>query len=163
MALDTRGVRPGDARTSIKAAVERRLPQTVKLPRSSGLSRSAMNGRKEDMQTMAVPSQATSTLPSAAPNRMFYLDTLRIVLTILVIAHHVGQAYGPTGGYWPVQEAVRAPILGPFFMVNRSFFMSLFFMISGYFMVGAYDRHGFGAFIRSRAVRLGCRSSRSAP
>jgi fucose 4-O-acetylase-like acetyltransferase len=87
--------------------------------------------------------------------RIFYLDNLRIVLTILVIAHHVGQAYGPTGGYWPVQETARAALLGPFFTVNRSFFMSLFFMISGYFMVSAYQRNGSAAFIRSRFVRLG--------
>lgn len=46
-------------------------------------------------------------------------------------------------------------MLGPFFTVNRSFFMSLFFMISGYFTVGAYDRHGPGAFVRGRLVRLG--------
>jgi len=88
-------------------------------------------------------------------NRIYYLDTLRIVLTILVITHHVGQAYGPTGGYWPVQEATRAAILGPFFSVNRSFFMSLFFLISGYFMVGAFQRNGFAGFLRSRFVRLG--------
>ncbi|MGA2639408.1 MAG: acyltransferase [Spirochaetia bacterium] len=88
-------------------------------------------------------------------NRIAYLDNLRIALTILVIAHHVGQAYGPTGGYWPVQETARAAILGPFFTVNRSFFMSLFFMISGYFMVSAYQRNGFSAFILSRLVRLG--------
>jgi glucan biosynthesis protein C len=87
--------------------------------------------------------------------RLYYLDNLRIVLTVLVIAHHVGQAYGPTGGYWPVQESVRAGILGPFFTVNRSFFMSLFFMISGYLMVGAYDRSASGDFVRGRLWRLG--------
>jgi glucan biosynthesis protein C len=90
-----------------------------------------------------------------ARTRLYYLDNLRVVLTILVIAHHVGQAYGPTGGYWPVQEATRAAVLGPFFTVNRSFFMSLFFMISGYFMVGAYDRSGPRAFILGRLRRLG--------
>jgi hypothetical protein len=26
--------------------------------------------------------------------RLYYLDHLRVVLTVLVIAHHVGQAYG---------------------------------------------------------------------
>ena len=107
------------------------------------------------MQTMAIASLFTNALRRPAANRVFYLDTLRIVLTILVIAHHVGQAYGPTGGFWPVQEGVRAPVLGPMIDVNRSFFMSLFFMISGFFMVSAYDRHGFGPFIRSRFVRLG--------
>jgi glucan biosynthesis protein C len=87
--------------------------------------------------------------------RMYYLDNLRIALTVLVIAHHVGQAYGPTGGYWPVQEPARAAVLAPFFTVNRSFFMSLFFMISGYLMVGAYDRNGARAFTCSRLRRLG--------
>ncbi|MGE5294254.1 MAG: acyltransferase family protein, partial [Solirubrobacterales bacterium] len=73
----------------------------------------------------------------------------------LVIAHHVGQAYGPTGGAWPIQEPARAAILGPFFTVNRSFFMSLFFLISGYLMVASYDHHGAGSFLKSRLVRLG--------
>jgi len=86
---------------------------------------------------------------------MFYLDTLRVVLTILVVLHHIGQAYGPTGGAWPVQEATRAAVLSPFFTVNRSFFMSLFFMISGFLAVGALERHGFRRFVRSRLVRLG--------
>ena len=40
--------------------------------------------------------------------RLYCIDNLRVALTILLIAHHVGQAYGPTGGWWPVQEAVRA-------------------------------------------------------
>ncbi len=50
------------------------------------------------------------------------------------------QAYGPTGGWWPVQEPTRAAILGPFFMVNRSFGMSLFFMIAGYFTVASFEK-----------------------
>jgi peptidoglycan/LPS O-acetylase OafA/YrhL len=102
------------------------------------------------------PAKPAKPMESLVPgNRIYYLDTLRIVLTILVIVHHIGQAYGPTGGYWPVQEATRAAILGPFFTVNRSFFMSLFFMISGSFMVSGYERNGFARFLRNRLVRLG--------
>ena len=86
---------------------------------------------------------------------LYFADNLRIALTVLVIAHHVGQAYGPTGGAWPIQEETRAAVLGPFFTVNRSFFMSLFFMLSGYFMVMSYDRHGPRRFLKSRALRLG--------
>ncbi|MEN6425042.1 MAG: acyltransferase family protein [Phycisphaerales bacterium] len=91
----------------------------------------------------------------ADARRLYYLDNLKIGLTILVIAHHVGQAYGPTGGAWPIQEATRAAILGPFFTVNRSFFMSLFFLISGYFLVASYDHHGPGPFLKGRLLRLG--------
>lgn len=99
-----------------------------------------------------------SDLPPLAvreTGRLYFLDNLRIALTILVIAHHVGQAYGPTGGSWPIQEAARARILGPFFTVNRSFFMSLFFLISGYLMVMSYDRSRPIAFVKSRLLRLG--------
>ena len=42
--------------------------------------------------------------------RLYFTDNLRVALTIVVIAHHVGQAYGPTGGWWPVQETARAPV-----------------------------------------------------
>ena len=87
--------------------------------------------------------------------RLYYLDNLRVAVIILVIAHHVGQAYGPTGGWWPIQEAARSPVLGPFFTVNRSFFMSLFFMISGYFTVMSFRSKGGSAFLKDRFLRLG--------
>jgi glucan biosynthesis protein C len=88
-------------------------------------------------------------------NRMAFFDNLRIILMVAVIAHHVGQAYGPTGGWWPVQEPVRAGILDPFFMVNRSFGMSLFFMIAGYFTALSYERSGARALVKNRLQRLG--------
>ena len=89
------------------------------------------------------------------PTRLYFLDNLRVVLTVLVIAHHVGQAYGPTGGWWPIMEVARAAVLGPFFTVNRSFFMSLFFMISGYFAAMSCEAKGPKAFMSSRLLRLG--------
>lgn len=84
-----------------------------------------------------------------------FLDNLRVALIVLVIAHHVGQAYGPTGGAWPIMEAARSPALGPFFTVNRSFFMSLFFMIAGYFTVMSVEKYGPKMFIKERTMRLG--------
>jgi glucans biosynthesis protein C len=91
----------------------------------------------------------------AMRTRLYYLDNLRVALTVLIIAHHVAQAYGPTGGDWPIQEVARSPLLGPFFTVNRSFFMSLFFMIAGYFAAPSCDAKGPRAFMRGRALRLG--------
>lgn len=88
-------------------------------------------------------------------HRLTFFDNLKVVLMAAVIAHHVGQAYGPTGGWWPVQELTRSAILGPFFMVNRSFGMSLFFMIAGYFTVASFDKSGPRAFVKNRLQRLG--------
>ncbi len=88
-------------------------------------------------------------------NRMAYFDNLRVLLIAMVIVHHAGQAYGPIGAWWPVQEPTRAEILAPFFMVNRSFGMSLFFMIAGYFTALSCDRSGPRSFMKNRLQRLG--------
>lgn len=86
---------------------------------------------------------------------LFFIDNLRIALIMLVIAHHAGQAYGPTGDFWYFENSERASILWAFFVVNRSFFMSLFFMISGYFLPASYDRKGARDFLNDRLRRLG--------
>ena len=70
------------------------------------------------------------------PSRLYFIDSLRVLLVSLVVAHHAGQAYGPTGGDWPIFSPERTPLLGPFFPVNAAFFMGLFFLISGYFIPG---------------------------
>ena len=100
--------------------------------------------------TLATPGETL-----VAGKRLYFLDNLRVGLVMLVIAHHVGQAYGPTGGYWPIMETARSALLGPFFTVNRSFFMSLFFMISGYFTVMTFEASGAQSFVKSRLRRLG--------
>ncbi len=91
--------------------------------------------------------------PEGRP-RLFFIDNLRIGLIALVVAHHVGQAYGPTGGWWYFSDPARASVLGAFFTVSRSFFMSLFFMISGYFLPPSFDRKPKG-FLGDRFRRLG--------
>lgn len=87
--------------------------------------------------------------------RMAFVDYLRVALTMLVIAHHAAQAYGPTGGAWLVTNATTSRLLGPFFGVNAMFFMGLFFLVSGYFVPQSYDRRGATAFLKSRFILLG--------
>ncbi|MEM1241818.1 MAG: acyltransferase family protein, partial [Cyanobacteria bacterium P01_H01_bin.26] len=91
----------------------------------------------------------------SATTRLLFLDNLRTCLTMLVVAHHAAQPYGPTGGAWPIFNPERAAILGPFFAVNAAFFMGLFFFISGYFLPAAHDRKGWQQFLCSRFQRLG--------
>ncbi len=87
--------------------------------------------------------------------RLVFVDVLRVVLIMLVIAHHAGQAYGPTGGDWPVTEPESMDWLGSFFSVNAAFFMGLLFLLAGYFVPRSYDRRGPGAFLKGRLKRLG--------
>lgn len=96
------------------------------------------------------PSSSLSTRP-----RLRSLDRLKVVLTFLVIAHHVGQAYGPTGGFWTYENPERWPYLSFFFWVNSSFFMGLFFFISAYFVPGSYERKGWAAFLKDKILRFG--------
>lgn len=88
--------------------------------------------------------------------RKNYLDNLKVMLTVLVIAHHAGLAYGDGGGwaYTPSNPNEFMPWIWHFFSTNAAFFMGLFFMISGYFVPQSYDRQGFASFISKKAVRL---------
>ena len=88
-------------------------------------------------------------------SRIVFLDNLKVFLTCLVIVHHTGQAYGPTGGFWYYTSPDRIGWLGSFFLMNASFFMGLFFFLSGYFMPGAFDRRGAGRFVKDRLLRFG--------
>jgi len=89
--------------------------------------------------------------------RLYYLDNIKILLTIMVIVHHVGQAYGPTGGFWHYQSSLgeSIPALYRFFGVNAAFFMGFFFLIAGYFIPMAYDNSNGNGFLKKRLLRLG--------
>jgi peptidoglycan/LPS O-acetylase OafA/YrhL len=89
--------------------------------------------------------------------RLYYLDNLKVCLTVLVIMHHAGQAYG-NGGDWaytPSNPAEFMPWIWHFFSTNAAFFMGLYFFISGYFVPGSYDKQGSKQFIQKKLLRLG--------
>jgi surface polysaccharide O-acyltransferase-like enzyme len=90
--------------------------------------------------------------------RLFYIDNIRIYLTVLVILHHVAVAYGGSGG-WPLKEtptdAISPIIFLMFNAINQSYFMSFFFILAGYFTPRSLERKGPTSFIKGRLVRLG--------
>lgn len=88
-------------------------------------------------------------------NRIVYVDVIKVFLTCLVVAHHAGQAYGPTGGVWVVSDKSSVDWLGKFFFINASYMMGLYFFISGYFMVFSLNRKSTSQFIKDRLTRLG--------
>ncbi|CAL9345339.1 hypothetical protein SUDANB121_00367 [Nocardiopsis dassonvillei] len=89
--------------------------------------------------------------------RLHYIDNLRVALTVLVVLHHAALTYSniPVWFYLePVGDA-SAGLLDLFIVLNQTYFMGLFFLLSGYFTPGSADRRGGRGFVRERLVRLG--------
>ncbi|MET9340112.1 acyltransferase family protein [Nonomuraea sp. NPDC003804] len=89
--------------------------------------------------------------------RLAYVDNLRVVLTVLVILHHVALTYGNIPAWYHFEQAHDPSgwALDILVMFDQAFFMGFFFLISGFFTPGSYDRKGGGAFMRDRLLRLG--------
>ncbi|MGY3546420.1 glucan biosynthesis protein C [Bradyrhizobium sp. USDA 4472] len=90
-----------------------------------------------------------------AEKRLVFIDALRVAAIIFVIVHHAGQAYGPTGGFWPVHDRAQSDWFTPFYTANAAFGMGLMFMLAGYFVPPSYDRKGPRLFLMGRWRRIG--------
>jgi glucan biosynthesis protein C len=110
------------------------------------------NRAETSPMVIAIPAQV------AAGSRMLFVDNLRVFLTILVVLHHLSITYGADGSWFyrerPTTE-LAGILLTLFNTLNQFYFMGLFFMISGYFVPGAFDRKGGLRFFKDRLVRLG--------
>jgi peptidoglycan/LPS O-acetylase OafA/YrhL len=87
------------------------------------------------------------------------LDALRASLSLLVLFHHASITYGASGDWYYTEvhpgRDLQSSLLSLFAGFNQAFFMGLFFLLAGYFTPGAVERHGTGAYMRERALRLG--------
>lgn len=99
-----------------------------------------------------------------ADSRNYWIDNLRGVITLLVVAHHAGLAY-TTFAYFdasryisstnPVVDSKRWLGVDIFVNFNDIFFMPLMFLISGLFVFGALKKKGTTRFLLDRIRRLG--------
>ncbi|WP_285108621.1 acyltransferase family protein [Promicromonospora sp. MEB111] len=98
-----------------------------------------------------------TTIAARPTTRLGYVDNLRILLTVLVLAHHCALTYGALPmWYWTEpSESLSGLALLAFVVANQFWFMGFFFLLSGLFVPGSVDRKGPGAFARDRLVRLG--------
>jgi hypothetical protein len=96
---------------------------------------------------------------TASKPRLLYIDNLRILLTILVILHHLAIGYGAPGNNIYVEagkiSTVSTILMTLFVAINQAFFMGFFFLISSYFAPRSYDRKGPGPYVLDRLKRLG--------
>ena len=85
--------------------------------------------------------------------RIVYLDNLKLFLTMIVIVYHC--AHGYTGYIdWTYKEGTYSRTLYNFILINKSFFMGLFFLISGYFISISIRRTSAKTFVWKKIKRL---------
>ena len=93
------------------------------------------------------------------PQREYYIDHLRTVLTVQVIVFHCAITYGSFGGwfYYEVKgsEALSSQLLSLFVLTSQAYFMGFFFLLAGYFTPPSLERKGYGRFLVDRFTRLG--------
>ena len=93
-----------------------------------------------------------------ANQRTHALDNLRTCLTALVILHHASTPYGGAGP-WPYTSPLympnSSPILLTFNVINQTFFMATFFLISAYFSSIAARKKTRHQFPKEKWKRLG--------
>jgi glucan biosynthesis protein C len=89
--------------------------------------------------------------------RLYFVDNLRILLITLIIMLHLSITYGGAGS-WYYRNVPEGYMSVPLTWHNgtvQAFSMGLFFLISGYFTPGSYDRKGPRWFFKDRLLRLG--------
>ncbi|MCC8408644.1 acyltransferase [Mucilaginibacter sp. UR6-1] len=94
----------------------------------------------------------------APKSKLSYINNVKVLLTGLVIIHHVLVTYGAPGGWYYSEKTSLAGALIPMTIVvaiNQSFFMGYFFFLSALFVPSSYNKKGAGRFITDRLLRLG--------
>ena len=102
--------------------------------------------------------KTTVVVQPKAAGRLFFIDNIRVLLTIQVLLFHLMIVYAGVGSwfYEEGREDFITGALGAWFVtVSQAFFMGLFLLVSAYFVPGAYDRKGPGRFLKDRLIRLG--------
>lgn len=90
--------------------------------------------------------------------RLDFADNIRTLLICQVIMVHAAVTYGGEGGWYFAEPVAHMPtIIGLtlFNALSQSFFMSLLFLIAGFFTVISLQRNTFGRYLAGRLTRLG--------
>ncbi len=91
--------------------------------------------------------------------RLFWIDNLRALMIILVVMVHTGVTYSGLGNWYYVENEQVGMGSTLFFALIQTFtqayFMSLLFLISGYFSRKTLERKSPGRFLSGRFYRLG--------
>src|SRR5215472_14895364 len=121
-----------------------------------------MENRDLEAGSLSLPGTARTVAPAAPPAagiRLEFIDNLRWVMIVLVVSMHAAVTYSHLASWYfmedPKPGLALTAVFATYQVFLQAFFMGLLFLIAGYFVPGAFERKGFGKFLRDRAVRLG--------
>jgi hypothetical protein len=110
------------------------------------------------MTTKTTTQESNMTNEKPRKPRLFFIDNLRIYLISLIVLHHLSITYGHAGMWYYLEgrpDDITRLIVTLFTAVNQAYFLGFFYLISGYFTPGSYDRKGSWPFLKDRLLRLG--------
>ncbi|SCX84678.1 acyltransferase family protein [Desulfoluna spongiiphila] len=88
-------------------------------------------------------------------NRLYFMDNLRSLTIILVVALHTSlcyMAFAPE--WWYVLDPERSLFFTAVVLVLDVFIMPVMFYISGYFLFASLRKHGTGRFLKGKSMRI---------
>eukprot|EP01084_Bolivina_argentea_P090792 163524_1 len=130
------------------------IPNCGKPPSHSKPSNTTTNttNNNEKQSQLSVQMMNRTSKPIASKSsRLYFLDNLKTFLTAMVVAHHIMGSWYVVGSYYNSFLLFHTI----FQCINQSYFMPLFFLISGYFTPTSCDRKGNQQFIADKYKRLG--------
>ncbi len=90
--------------------------------------------------------------------RLLFIDNLRLLMIALVVVQHLAVTYSGMGSWYYMDSRplglLPTALFGVYQSFTQAYFMGFLFLLSGYFIPGAYDKKGFGLYIKDRFVRL---------
>src|SRR5512133_4101285 len=101
--LPLRGTLRPQLRLQWWRACQLRGIRNAALGKLRALVRSTQHASGNVLPVTGFPTCADGWTPDSQP-RMVFVDVLRVAVIVMVIVHHAAQAYGPTGGTWPVTD-----------------------------------------------------------
>jgi glucan biosynthesis protein C len=103
--------------------------------------------------TGAMDASMPATLKSVASARVTFMDNLRYLMVVLVIAYHAVAAYAIVAPHWTVHDNTMfaADIIRELFDV---FMMPILFFAAGYFTLTSLEKKGVWKFLEDKIKRI---------
>eukprot|EP01084_Bolivina_argentea_P300630 518442_1 len=138
-------------------------PQPIKAPEPLSHTPKYTDPTSNDLIEKPVEDNASINMEPLMPlntkkrTRLNYLDNLKSLLTSIVVIHHITCSFCGNGWSYMIGSYYNPFLIlsGSLTSIDQSYFMCLFFFISGYFTPISFKKKGRQRFLYDKFYRLG--------